>query len=80
MDEKIRVENGSVQMKLGNKTENFDLDLRDEKPGSPAAVKYFVNVLASMIPNIFTYRIANFVGISDVDVKYASKLLSIKAY
>ena len=70
--EKIKISMGSIQLKIGNQIENFDVNLeKDEEQNS--AQKYFIEILAPMIPKIFTTRIANFIGQTDVDLKYSGK-------
>ena len=51
--------------------ENFDIDFSTTATVSDSVTKYFVKVVAPMIPKIFSYRIGHDIGLSDVDVKYA---------
>jgi len=67
----VKATTGSVQVKIGNGIENFDLNIATTTTVSESVRKYFELTLPPMIPNIFTSRIAHEIGLSEIDVKYA---------
>ena len=79
--EKIKITMGSIQLKIGNQIENFDVNLeKDEKQNS--AQKYFIEILAPMIPKIYfifslSYIPENFILVRPEENNSKSKKLGL---
>ena len=71
---KVRVKTGSVQIKIGNKIENFDVSFGAESTFPTSARAYFLERIAQMIPNACVFRISSHLGLSEAVVKYAGSI------